>query len=132
MWFGKPLSVIKREYYSRKVVLLCGYQQKMRVSGEMTVIMVPALKAVYTRIQMDKEKICVNVKRKKRWKFQVLQFSREKSLKAGFVISLTTFLCIGNTLVAYDEWWGGGGHPSIPTRLRPGVERNKSILFRSL
>lgn len=73
----------------------------MRVSGEMTVIMVPALKAVY--IQTDKEKICVNVKRKKRWKFQVLQFSREKSLKAGFVISLTTFLCIGNTLVAYDE-----------------------------
>lgn len=80
----------------------------MRVSREMTVIMVPALKAVY--IQMDKDKICVNVQRKKRWKFQVLQFSREKSLKAGFVISLTTFLCIGNTLVAYDE---GVGHPSI-------------------
>lgn len=81
----------------------------MRVSGEMAVIIVPALKAVYTRIQMDKEKICVNVQRKKRWKLQVLRFSREKSLKAGFVISLTTFLCIGNTLVAYDELAGGEG-----------------------
>lgn len=83
MWFGKLLSVIKREYFgdcSRKVVLLFEYQQKMRVSGEMTVIMVPALQAVY--IQMDKEKICVNVQRKKRWKFSGFTILSTKIIKS--------------------------------------------------